>query len=280
MKLAPEARSPAHLQWQPGAIIYRSIVAALVAFFLISAVSLSDRNKTTLAILAIVFALFALVGLVSWRPIYGNFALEIRRSSRALASPFRVWRLNRRANLVRTRQIGRLLSDLDRRRTYLRYLLERSLEFRDLLNNLSIFIFRGHEDPLATLVFSDSLEAMGFHVQHLENLDYLGALEGREIAHHLIQTSLQRRVIILGQGIDEQTSQLVSYLASLEWMAIPFYLVSRQGMSLFGNDQLHDVPTELYLGLKDYIERAASLAKGPRDPELEHRSSEVPPVYR
>jgi len=175
-----------------------------------------------------------------------------------------------------------MLSDLEDRRKYVKILLKESSQFRELVGKLCVIVFRGQENPLATLIFSDSLEAMGFHVHHIENFENLLPHEVNEILKPLMEPPVERRVMVLGQGIDDQTSRVVSYLTqrSVEALTIPFYSISRHGLSLFEKEQLHDIPTELYLSLKDYIERAASLARGPGDTSLDHRPSEAPRVYR
>jgi hypothetical protein len=280
VKLEGQTKSTSHLEWEPGAIIYRATLATIAALFIICAVGLLETNKTQLAILVLLFASLAIVGLLSWRSIYRSLSFEVSWMARALASSFRVWRLNQRANSIRTRQTSKLLLELERRRAHLVHLLRGSPELRELVNDLSVLVFRGQENPLATLIFSDSLKAMGFHVQHLESFENLPPMEMNKVVGHLIQTSLPRRVMILGRGVDEQTSRVVSYLTSTEWVTVRFYSVSREGLSLFGEEQLHDIPTELYLSLKEYIERAASLGRGPGDTEFEPQSSEVPRVYR
>jgi hypothetical protein len=198
-----------------------------------------------------------------------------------LRSHLLVARLMFRARRVKVNRLRKLLIDLELRRQYLRPLWEASPPFRDYVSEMMIFVVRGQETPLATLVFSDALTALGFRTRTYEDFPEIWELfrgEFRKLPR------FTRLAIVIGQGIEEASKvRLLSDFSpdlGVDISAVPLFQLSQSGVGLFPDVLLYDLLGELRVDLKDYLQKAASLAKRPFDKQFEDRAKHASQIHR
>lgn len=285
--MARPVRTPGHfLEWRPDLILLRSILSAVIVSLVIEAVILRDAGRTVSMLAAVLLAVCAICILVSWRTIYfAVIRMRARRYSGSTSDSIRLWvRAARLLYATKRAQINRvqfLIRDLDRLREPFPYFLE-STGLRYFIKSMFVIVVRGPDNPLAALIFADSLKAIGFRVAIFDDFP----LEDGENALRDLETERTERVaVIVGDGVREHAiSRLVS--AFVEGfgpgrvVALPLFSVSKSGMSFFNQDHLSELPTNFYLALKNYLERAASLSKSPEDFQFDRRGDRLPPNFR
>ena len=259
-------------------VLFRSALAALVIVCVLQAAAHWEdqaRGRVAAYLLAAI-----LVGgiLLSWRASYRSLAAHVSAGVTLLRLQFKTSKLIFDAERIRRWELLSLVEKLEQQREYLKPLLG-SPQFGALAGSMLVLFFRGEESPLAAQVFSNSLRAIGLRINVREYLADERQFVG-ELGKHAGE--LDRMVLIVGQGSREADVEWwVPFLESrgIRVAVIPFALVSRSGLTLFPEEHFHLLPTDVYLTLKEYLESAASLAKGRSDGQLNRQPTQSP-VYR
>jgi hypothetical protein len=270
-----------HFKWRMGAILFRAILAAIVVLLSIQAAVLREAGRPLLMVFAALIAAASAFALFSWRATYGFLIREFRPALPRLSSRLKAEILIHKIHQMKARDLTRLLTELEARREFLGPLLEDSPEFREFAKNLMIILLRGKEAPLATLVFSEALTALGVKVKSYENLQQI-ILE-RSLDEFREMGTFKHLAVIFGNGVhDQRIHALPGFFRDTPtgFLMVPLFLISQTGKGLFPDDLLYKSSVELHVGLKEYLQRAASLAKRPEDAQFETQETHTPPAYR
>lgn len=290
MRTAPLNLSSHHLDWRIGAILFRSILCAVVVLLFFEAIALKQAEQSVGALLAGALATSAAFALFSWRTIYPRLAGQLTKELYSLSSHFWAMRLMLRARRIRVNRLRRLLTELRWRRESLRPLWKHTPAFREYVNDMLIFVLRREENPLATLVFSEALTSLGMQVRTYEDLPELPELwtaTGYETEFRQLIREVQgfkRVAVVFGHGggaEDVRFGRMVEFLSPrAQVLGIPLFQLAQSGEGLFPEQLLYELPAEFHGGLKHYLQQAASLAKKPRDKQFENQAGHARPVYR
>lgn len=267
MRAASQRPGGYGLEWNADAIVLRAALAASVVLFFIGAVALQDAHKDAFAILPAGCAIAFLYLLVRWRTVLSRVQLwrlrvgrEMEKREASILISLEAARLAQRASRLRRTRLKEVLLKLKRTRFYLERDSYAFDQLKRYTNGMGVFIVRGDEEPIATVVFSEAMKALGVQVGTYEyspsGIDQMM----RRLAY------LSRAAIIVAHGADEASIRDLLHLPDWHGDAtiISLFAISQTGEGLFPGapDTLHDQ-------LKVYLRLAASLAKRPYDNQFE-----------
>lgn len=265
-------------------VLFRSIFAGLVACLLILCVVAGKSGDFVL--MSLVFVLVVLTSRVFLFPErtfsrWKTYPQRVAAARASVTSYFQAWLMIAGANHLKRMRLQNLVRELESESHFLTG-PRRSAILDNLSGKMAVLMIGGDEDPLPGITFVYSIQSIGFEARFCA--EFSDPIVGW-ISEKLRTQSVERVAIVVSMAVDSPnivrfTSSLIYRYGPLRVSVIPLYVIARTGLALLPETELHDLPTEAYLRLKSYLERAASLATIPPEGEVEHRGAPAPPLLR
>jgi hypothetical protein len=263
--------------WRIDFLFFRAAIAAIAVLLAVeSAVLWATQHNLSAAVVALLSASAAGVAVFAWRKAYDLVFTSWRPRMDQLRARLEVARLVRQVNRSHRNHLAGLLRELRYIRLDMRPFWQSSPVFRRFADETAILVLRGEENPLATLVLSEALKAIGLRVWSHDRLaDAFSADELKSLYES------KNVAILVGKGIyDETADALARVRVFSDAQIIPISVLSASGTGLIPNSYLYEDAVEFHVGMRTYLKRAASLVRPSADPQFELRERPVPTPFR
>lgn len=279
MKVLRRAWSREAFERWADAALFESALSAACVLFLIWATVLAKQHNRILCVTATTAAVSCLMILVSWHRSYPVIRGALASERTRIALHLQTTKLLREADSARRQRLEAVIEFLERRRRQIVPILQDSLPFQRFIVDTTVVVIPGTGSPIAPIVMSHALKALGFHTVVYD--DVLDIESQPEVLQLYKKYSLRNVLLVLGAGRSDQHLILSGLLAHARSVAIVSLRdLSRTGVGFVPEQLLYELPPEAHVGIKSYLQKAASLVTDGEDFDFERRRGPGAPILR